>query len=73
MQFSLDPIMVACLLLLLFLMSMVVTSVAYTLATAAWGAVQGAYLGVGSVRHWAHIRAGFHKLQDLMRAKMVRT
>jgi 1,3-beta-glucan synthase len=57
--------------IVLFLLSMVSTGVAYTVATALWGTLQGVTQGVGSIRHWRHIRAGFHRVQAAMRAKLL--
>lgn len=59
--------------IVLFLLSLVSSGVAYSVAGAVWGALQGVRQGIGAVRHWAHMRAGFHGLQALMRSKLLTT
>ncbi len=47
---------------MLFLLSLVSTGVAYSVATAIFGALQGVRQGIGGVRSWGNIRAGFHRI-----------
>eukprot|EP00198_Chlamydomonas_reinhardtii_P009327 XP_001698664.1 predicted protein [Chlamydomonas reinhardtii] len=57
--------------ILLFLLSLVSTGVAYSLSAAVWGAVQGIKQGVGSIRNWSHVRAGFHRIQSELQGKLL--
>ena len=70
-QVDLDPWMAMAQVLVLFLLSLVSTGVAYSIATAVWGALQGVAQRLGSIRHWRHIRAGFHGLQTTLRAQLL--
>ncbi|KXZ42315.1 hypothetical protein GPECTOR_163g143 [Gonium pectorale] len=49
-----DPILAAVQAILLFLLSLIVTGVSYSLASGVWGCLQGMGQGIGSVRHWQH-------------------
>ncbi|PNH12038.1 Callose synthase 5 [Tetrabaena socialis] len=71
LNFDLDPCMAAAQVLVLFLLSLVSSGVAYSVACAVWGSLQGVRQGVGSIRHWGHIRSGFHRVQMEMRAKLL--
>lgn len=57
--------------IVLFLLSMVSSSVSYSVACAVLGALQGVRQGLGAIRHWVHIRAGFHRVQVAMRRKLL--
>ncbi|KAG2496933.1 hypothetical protein HYH03_004939 [Edaphochlamys debaryana] len=67
---DLDPLMAAAQVVVLFLLSLVSSSVSYSVATAILGAMQGVQQAVGAIRHWRHIRAGFHRVQLAMRTKL---
>ncbi|KAG2482847.1 hypothetical protein HYH03_018238 [Edaphochlamys debaryana] len=69
---DLDALMAAMQAILLFLLSLVSTNVAYTLSTALFGCLQGIRQGIGSVRNWHQIRAGFSRIEQQMAAKLVR-
>ncbi|KAG2500434.1 hypothetical protein HYH03_002002 [Edaphochlamys debaryana] len=68
---DLDPLMAAMQVILLFLLSMVSTNVAYSVSTALFGCLQGTRQGLGSVRNWSQIRASFSGIQKGMAAKLV--
>ncbi|KAG2500438.1 hypothetical protein HYH03_002006 [Edaphochlamys debaryana] len=70
---DLDILMAAMQVILLFLLSMVSTNVAYTVSTALFGCLQGTRQGLGSVRNWSQIRAGFNShIQGQMASKICR-
>ncbi|GFR52418.1 hypothetical protein Agub_g14990 [Astrephomene gubernaculifera] len=68
-----DPCLAAAQVVVLFLLSLVSSGVAYTVASAVCGTLQGVRQGLGSIRNWGHIRAGFHRVQAAMRAKLLST
>ncbi|KAG2500461.1 hypothetical protein HYH03_002028 [Edaphochlamys debaryana] len=69
---DLDPLMAAMQAILLFMLSLVSTNVAYSVSTALFGCLQGIRQGIGSVRNWHQIRAGFSRIEQQMAVKLVR-
>ncbi|KAG2489222.1 hypothetical protein HYH03_012244 [Edaphochlamys debaryana] len=69
---DLDLLLAAMQLILLFLLSLVVAGVSYSVATSLWGCLQGIRQHIGAVRNFGQLRAGYNRIQNDMADRLLK-